>query len=89
MRKGQLTVNTIVIAALALVVLVVLFGIFTGQMGNWVEKIKNVLGYGEEQKYCNEQEGFKCVYAKECPSKGTAKAGEWLDCFGGVCCPTQ
>lgn len=38
-RKGDLTLNTIVIAALVLIVLVVLIMIFTGKMGDTLRRM--------------------------------------------------
>jgi len=38
MKKAQsISINTIIIAAIALAVLVVLFMVFTGRMGNWIK----------------------------------------------------
>ncbi|MBW2979888.1 hypothetical protein KY360_00545 [Candidatus Woesearchaeota archaeon] len=48
MKKGQgLSLNVIIIAAIALIVLVVLVAIFTGRMGTWTESLRR-----EETKYC-------------------------------------
>ncbi len=48
MKKGQgLSLNVIIIAALALIVLVVLVAIFTGKMGEWTANLKK-----QETKYC-------------------------------------
>ena len=49
MKKGQgLSLNVIIIAAIALIVLVVLVAIFTGRMGEWTAGIKRT-----ETKYCS------------------------------------
>ncbi len=48
MKKAQgLSLNVIIIAAIALIVLVVLVAIFTGRMGEWTAGIKKA-----ETKYC-------------------------------------
>ena len=55
MRKGQgLSLNVIIIAAIALIVLVVLVAIFTGRMGTWTESLRR-----EETKYCGPVEPGK------------------------------
>ena len=41
MRKGQsISINTIIVAAIALAVLVVLFAIFTGRMGGFTQGLQ-------------------------------------------------
>jgi len=90
MNKGQLTINTIIVAALALVVLVVLFGIFTGQMGKWVEKVTQFLGVSGEgsSNTCQKTDGSRiCAgIGEECPSGKISKSGTWTDCIGRKCC---
>lgn len=49
-RRGQgISINTIIIAAIALIVLVVLVAIFTGRMGDFGRRLT-----GEQNKYCEE-----------------------------------
>jgi len=53
-KKGQgLPMNTIVIAALVLIVLVVLIMIFTGSMGKWLQDLK----LARETKNCEDYKG--------------------------------
>lgn len=50
MKKAQgLSLNVIIIAAIALIVLVVLVAIFTGRMGEWTAGIKRA-----ETRFCDE-----------------------------------
>jgi len=50
MKKAQgLSLNVIIIAAIALIVLVVLVAIFTGRMGDWTAGLKKI-----ETRYCGE-----------------------------------
>ena len=53
MKKGQgLPLNVIIIAAIVLIVLVVLWAIFTGRMGKFVTSLKQ-----QEDKTCNQLGG--------------------------------
>jgi hypothetical protein len=50
MKKAQgLSLNVIIIAAIALIVLVVLVAVFTGRMGVWTEGLKKA-----ETKFCGD-----------------------------------
>lgn len=50
MKKAQgLSLNVIIIAAIALIVLVVLVAIFTGRMGDWTSGLRKV-----ETRYCGD-----------------------------------
>ena len=52
-KKAQgISVNVIIVAAIALIVLVVLIAIFTGQMAEFINKFK---GAGDAAKTCQEQ----------------------------------
>ena len=42
MKKADISVNIIIIAALALIVLVVLVAIFTGRMGTWGKGVTDI-----------------------------------------------
>ncbi len=54
MRKGQgLSLNTIIIAAIVLIVLIVLWAIFTGRMGSFTTGVKECRGLeGDPEKGC-------------------------------------
>ncbi|MFC1768439.1 hypothetical protein ACFLZX_01620 [Nanoarchaeota archaeon] len=53
MKKGQgISLNTIIIAAIALIVLVVIIAVFTGRMGGWTVGLKNIVG--DTNTDCNE-----------------------------------
>ncbi len=53
-RAQGLSINLIIVAAIALIVLVVLVAVFTGQFGDWVSKLR---GTGDPSKPCSAQEG--------------------------------
>jgi len=55
MKKGDISIQVIVVAAIALIVLVVLVLIFTGKIGNW----------GTATKTCDTYNG---ICAQECNS---------------------
>ncbi len=55
-KKGQgISINAIIIAAIALIVLVVLVAIFTGKLSDWVGSITGISGDGK--KTCSDQLG--------------------------------
>ncbi len=76
-KKGQgLPMNTIVIAALVLVVLVVLIMIFTGRMGGFTRSIQD----------CAEK-GGECVSGSECDlDKGSLPIARGECGDGKICC---
>lgn len=78
MKKAQgISVTTIIIAALAMITLLVLILIFTGQMGKWGIGVKKI-----QENLCTEQ-NFECK--EKCdPDKETPA---FLKCPAGqVCC---
>jgi flagellar basal body-associated protein FliL len=67
-KKAQgLSMNVIIIAAIALLVLVVLVAIFTGKMGDFTGGLKDA--EGDSSKTCSEQDGVST----------TKKAGQTAD----------
>jgi hypothetical protein len=75
MKKGQgISLNVIVIAAIALLVLVLLSVIFVGRIGQ----------FGTKSSEC-EEKGGKCYDGVICP----AMPGKTLTKFPGSKCPTQ
>ncbi|HII16786.1 TPA: hypothetical protein HA361_02635 [Candidatus Woesearchaeota archaeon] len=92
-RKAQgISINTIVIAAIALVVLVVVIAIFTGNLGSFATDLKNAKG--DQTKICSSQAivgvtSSSIKTLEECQAvKGrtilAADAGS-----GSVCCIVQ
>lgn len=82
MRKGDISINIIIIAAIALIVLVVLIAIFSGRMGKWGVALDEVTNkkcsdVGGEEKYSQDCEPTKVIYGQfqKLPS-------------GKVCCKT-
>ena len=74
-KKAQgISMNVIIIAAIALLVLVILSVIFIGRMGS----------FGEQTGACDQQ-GGTCYDGTSCP-QGTAKHGSLQCSEGQVCC---
>ncbi|MBN2881583.1 hypothetical protein JXM83_06060 [Candidatus Woesearchaeota archaeon] len=95
-KKAQsMSLNVVIVAALALIVLVVLTAIFISRMNTSSEKV----GQNDDNAFNNicmkPVDGYsqsKCVAASQCntpwevsrPDGGTATgAGNWLDCQAG------
>jgi len=93
-KKSQgLSVNTIIIAAIALIVLVVLIAVFTGNLGDWGQKLK-----AAENKYCGDvpaDEKETASSAGGVATKGTS-CGKKTQIYGNfkglksgeICCST-
>lgn len=84
-KKGaEITLNTIIIAAIAVIVLIVLVGIFTGKIRFFGEGV-NTVEQEAAKKMCTSQGGYcasECpkVNGAEGPVKTPAPAGGWTDC---------
>tara|TARA_Y100000310_G_C20094403_1_gene539789 strand:+ start:78 stop:347 length:270 start_codon:yes stop_codon:yes gene_type:complete len=86
-KKSQgISINIIIIAAIALIVLVVLVAIFSGQMGNWVGKLKTTVG--DATKTCSEQEGNLEV-GNECPRGTVQIQSSDASARGKICCKSK
>ena len=80
MKKGQgISINTIIIAAIALLVLVVLAAVFTGRMGIWTRETQNcepsIGKCAPAGVSCGDVgsavEGYPTIYrAAKCPGEG-------------------
>ena len=83
-KKGvELTLNTIVIAAIVLVVLAVLVLVFTGQMGDFIRKIFNTTS---EQR-CADFGTIREMDSPSCESGYTVRLGTFSDIpKGKYCC---
>lgn len=80
-KKGQgLSINVIIVAALALIVLIVLWAIFTGRMGIFVKGIK------ETDKTCAELGGMYKDSCGENEKAVVAKDANLPENIGKVCC---
>ncbi|MBI2564568.1 hypothetical protein HYV79_01080 [Candidatus Woesearchaeota archaeon] len=92
MKKGQLTVNTIIVAALAVTVLIVLFAIFTGRIRVLPEETAKTEAKVRAAT-CSAQNGYCVSSEEECPEEGyerkSAPLQGWLDCPNAktdLCC---
>ena len=82
MKKGQgLSLNTIIIAAIVLIVLVVLWAIFTGRMGVFSQGLTEVT----REKTCAEAGGYEKI-GDDC-GVDTPLFGKYSDIDAGeICC---
>ena len=81
-RKGDLSINVIIIAVISLLVLVVLMAIFGGRMGLWQERVDEV----QEQK-CTDIGGQVIPSGEECPAEMTGSLYAYDDVnVGQKCC---
>jgi len=80
-KKSQgLSINVIIIVAIALIVLVVLIAVFTGQMGDWINKVR---GTGDPAKTCTAQDG---VQKGACATEEIEIASSDATAKGKKCC---
>ena len=90
MSKGQsISINTIIVAAIALAVLVVLFAIFTGRMGGFTKGVQETDTCAQKCASLNLPRSAD-VSQSECsliPYSGTFIAGKFSDTpINGCCC---
>ncbi len=81
-RAVELTLNTIVIAAIVLIVLVVVILIFTGRIGTFVSGTKNCVGLGGE---CTTENNCNAWARGETLREGSLGAR----IYGAVCQPGE
>ena len=82
-KKSQgMSVNVIIIAAIALIVLVVLVAVFTGRFGIFAGGVKTT---GDPTKYCDEQEFSASEHSTKCPEGRNFVAAK-VRVAGKVCC---
>jgi hypothetical protein len=87
-KKGQgLSLNTIIVAAIVLIVLVVLWAIFTGRMGVFSKGLTDVT----KGQSCTEAGGQERTEITGCSDSCTRIYGNFKDLGAGeICCrPTQ
>ncbi len=84
-KKGQgLSLNTIIIAAIVLIVLVVLWAVFTGRMGKFSQGLTDIT----REKTCAEAGGIK-MSGDDC-GDDTPLFGKYTDIkTGDICCKTR
>lgn len=85
-KKGaEITLNTIIIATIAVIVLIVLIGIFTGKIRLFGE---GILSAEQEaaKKICTKQGGYCASDCATTETPKTSPAGGWTDCPGQKCC---
>ena len=83
-KKGDLTINVIVIAVIALLVLVILVAIFSGRMGIFTDRTGDAL-----DQRC-EPEGMIRPFADSCPDGRYHSTAPYADVDAGFkCCMPQ
>ena len=88
MRKGQsISINTIIVAAIALAVLVVLFAIFTGRLGGFTKGVQETDTCAQKCSSLNMKPGDHPIdeNTKSC-TLGQYIAGTYVDGRYGCCC---
>ena len=88
-KKGQgISINTIIIAAIGLAVLVVLFAIFTGRLGIFTRTLKDTDTCAQKCSSINMVfgSGINTQDTKSCPAENQYIAGEFSDGKFGCCC---
>ena len=85
-KKGQsISINTIIIAAIGLAVLVVLFAIFTGRLGKFTLGVEATDTCEQKCTSLNMDFGNPATESKTC-SQGQYIAGSYSDGKSGCCC---
>lgn len=85
-KKGQsISINTIIIAAIGLAVLVVLFAIFTGRLGKFTLGVEATDTCEQKCSSLNMDTGASPSDTKVC-SQGQYIAGSYKDGPSGCCC---
>ena len=85
-KKGQgISINTIIIAAIGLAVLVVLFAIFTGRLGGFTKGVQETDNCVQKCTSLNLQKGQDVSAASQC--SGQSVAGKYSDVTpNSICC---
>ena len=85
-KKGQsISINTIIIAAIGLAVLVVLFAIFTGRLGGFTKGVQETDTCAQKCSSLNLQKTIDVSFASDC--KGQTIAGKYSDVASDkICC---
>jgi hypothetical protein len=89
MKKGDISLTTIVVAAIALVVLIVLIAIFTGRINIFGKQYDTQTG-DVQARVCNVGGGvFVAKVPGTCPAGGPSHFDDsksWIDCGGDQAC---
>ena len=85
-KKGQgISINTIIIAAIGLAVLVVLFAIFTGRLGGFTKGVTETDTCAQKCSALNLRKGSDVSFATECSVQTIA--GKYSDVAADrLCC---
>lgn len=86
LKKGDVSINVLIIAAMALIVLVILIAIFSGRIGKFGKEYDSTKE-GATANVCGSNGGY-CEHVDEnCRQGYNPSAGSWLDCTENqMCC---
>lgn len=86
-KKGQsISINTIIVAAIALAVLVVLFAIFTGRLGGFTKGVQETDTCAQKCASLNMDPGSHPTTDTKSCITGQYIAGTYIDGKYGCCC---
>jgi len=90
-NKGQsISINTIIVAAIALAVLVVLFAIFTGRLGGFTKGVQETDTCAQKCASLNADIGkLLTEFDKSCNTGESFIAGTYKDAQYGCCCRSK
>jgi len=89
-KKGQsISINTIIIAAIALAVLVVLFAIFTGRIGGFTKGVQETDTCAQKCASLNMNSGSNPSSDTKSCIDGQYIAGTYIDGKYGCCCVSK
>ena len=90
MKKAQsISINTIIIAAIALAVLVVLFAIFTGRIGGFAKGVQDTDTCSQKCASLNMNPGLHPTEDVKACAEGQYIAGVYVDGKFGCCCVSK
>lgn len=64
-KEQGMSLNTIIVAAIALVVLVILIAVFTGRIGFTKTEFPCIIGWKNDTHFCNEFHMYERIYVEE------------------------
>ena len=90
-KRGQsISINTIIVAAIALAVLVVLFAIFTGRLGGFTKGVQETDTCAQKCLSINADVGKTLTeFDKSCNTGESSIAGTYKDGQYGCCCRSK
>ena len=88
-KSQSISINTIIIAAIALAVLVVLFAIFTGRIGGFTKGVQETDTCAQKCTSLNSNPGSHPTQDTKSCIEGQYIAGTYIDGKYGCCCVSK